>query len=236
LVEFIFHACNFEAAQKEIQTPNQNVLNSLKALNIPYLSPPNLPFPDVFLDLFLDTPFLFGNLIRTVNSTCIDIVCKFGKSEKIALSGESKDHKTKLGTSLLKEILGKIPLGSPLHIVFVNEMLDAFTFKDSKKRKSTYEDWRVHNNKEANEGKPKNKRMVSSGLVFVKIGVTQDRQLVLKTVEGLPAEKIGDDSTCVVLFIERDIFTNISTSSKRKGSFDDTGPVDKRPNTGTTHK
>lgn len=82
------------------------VLDKFDDFKIPFLSPPNQPWPDGLLN------GSFGNLWRTPNSDMIDLNTDCG------ISGESKDYGAKIDKSTMLDILRRIPKESKLHIVF----------------------------------------------------------------------------------------------------------------------
>jgi hypothetical protein len=98
-------------------------LDVLKDCIIPFMSPPNSEWPEWLSDLEGGN---FGNLFRTCNQSRIDLRCKNLNSDETILSGETKDYKSRLDSTVMEKILLRIPSASKLHIVVTNHLQDKY--------------------------------------------------------------------------------------------------------------
>ncbi|KAI8907887.1 hypothetical protein EDD86DRAFT_254937 [Gorgonomyces haynaldii] len=109
---------------------------------IPYLSPPNLPWPKILYD----AGFNVADYERTSNDEMLDgRACKrFPKSTSSipVLSMECKDYGNNVSGAVIAEVLKRIPSGSPIHFVFAPSYSDPTAFDAREqarlKRKDSY--------------------------------------------------------------------------------------------------
>jgi hypothetical protein len=147
----------------------------LAQIKIPFLSPPNVAFPD-----FLLLPdFYLGNVRRTRNEDMVDLKCSDANTGALNFSGEAKDHKDAIGLDVMKEIIQKIPVGSKFHVVYVNKLQGSYFTQQ------TYDAYR----------KSKNLR---AGVVFAQI-YCDNKRIQFRQIKGIPFTLQNID--CAVLFL-----------------------------------
>ncbi|KAL3670461.1 hypothetical protein V7S43_004780 [Phytophthora oleae] len=96
---------------KPVAFPQGNA--EVEDFTIPFLSPPNVAWPDEFLAFWKDTRAQFANMERCRNGDKIDFTAHSG-----ALTGECKDRQ-QFPLSMLKHVLEVIPSTTKIHLVVV---------------------------------------------------------------------------------------------------------------------
>jgi hypothetical protein len=219
----------------KIEFADAEVSDYFKGLWIPFMSPPNQEFPEPVCKLFDLLKTQGGNMKRTEDKTRIDCSC-VSTSGKVVLTGESKDYKKKIPLDKLQGIILRIPVETPLHVVFSNSLQTDY-FRDT-----TYEDWSEAELKysiekeklaelekkaedsglKAKKGKKQQQKMKiqvtkkmkqdslefqkRKNAVFVKVGENGKVVPVCTSLSSTWAKDIGADKKFVVLFIERGMF------------------------------
>jgi hypothetical protein len=105
-----------------ISNENSDLGRFLDEFLVPVLAAPNQKWPE---EISAIENGRFGYLKRSRNEERIDIWTDFG------ITGESKDYKGALSSSVLKSIIDRIPSDSRVHIVFVRLLQKAY-FKKKK--------------------------------------------------------------------------------------------------------
>jgi len=185
------------------------------------MSPPNAQFPDFLFKLFRNSEGLLGNCCRERNADQLDASCRTSNGSKV-LSAESKDRSVKLERAVLEGIMGKVPEGSPLHIVFTTELQGSYWAKDTG---NTFLAWRKDNNDKFAEQKKaraeaeaqkksgtaqstlKRKdcdkvKKVNEGMIYLNVE-RKGNVLSLAPVTGLPCATAT--ISCVMIFLEQRI-------------------------------
>ncbi|KAJ3126360.1 hypothetical protein HK098_007624 [Nowakowskiella sp. JEL0407] len=145
---------------------------NLRDLYIPFLSPPNSPWPKQFRDVGCR----YGDLDRMRNTDRIDL------SIAEALSGECKDYGEKIPLKVMKLIIQRVEqreIKKPLHVVFVRSLQNSYFSKN----KETYDSFK--------------KDMNLSNMCFLKVEVGESP--IFEEIKGLPGKR--DEADVVVLFV-----------------------------------
>jgi len=208
-----------------------------KCDSIPFLSPPNVTYPDWLCKLFE-----LGTIDRSMNKERVDFNCWRLYPNKVKLcSGESKDYGVNLELEVIKKIIQRVPVDSPLHIVYTNSLQNRYFVKpigtetetetenESKKNrkaeaeKETYEAYNSYvtgfNNTPPKKGKKKTWKAINANIAYVKVVYDKfDDKIKFLKIYGLPPPVLNATVSCLVVFIAKSQFI-INTKSKSAKSF-----------------
>jgi hypothetical protein len=225
LNNFLLQCLDFDG---KIEFADAEISDYLKSLSIPFMSPPNQEFPKPVCELFDLLNIQGGNMSRSTQKERIDCAC-VSTSGKVILTGESKDHK-RIALDKMQDIILRVPLETPLHIVFSNTLQGDY-FRDT-----TYDAWSedelkkaivikkmADEKKKAKESgvkyKEKNIRVQITekmkqgsrefqkrkNAVFVKVGKSGKVVPICKHLSSTWSKDVDVDQRVLVLFIERGI-------------------------------
>ncbi len=100
--------------------------------SIPFLSTPNVPFPDFILNI--DDTVNIKNAERTKNDERVD----FATADK-SFTAEVKDYTGKLDSKTFQKVLARVPVESLLHLVITNQLQSQYQIKYPKGKESKRE-------------------------------------------------------------------------------------------------
>ncbi len=143
---------------------------------IPFLSPPNQPWPKFLSDIPESN---FSSLERTMNAKRIDLVAFNGK-----ITGEAKDYGDVLELPDIRKILKRIPCDSDLELVFTRALRGSYFNRPAKPFETEFGGTHLLNRS------------------YFKID-TSNPQTSLETIRGLPAN--NNEKIVIFLLIKDDI-------------------------------
>jgi hypothetical protein len=117
LLNLIFQLQDTTLDPTEVTIGGLEKLESKCKMRIPFLSPPNMKWPEYFKDIPESN---FGNLERARNEDRVDLVADCN------IVGEAKDYGELLELVTLRKILRRIPKETKLHLVFTRHLRKSY--------------------------------------------------------------------------------------------------------------
>ena len=117
LINLVFQLQIVELNPTEVSIDGLQKLDKFSSLIIPFLSPPNMNWPDFLYNV---PNSKFGTLRRTLNSEMIDLLAPG------VIAGESKDYGSEIDLKTMKQILKRVRTDVKLELVFTRKLQNSY--------------------------------------------------------------------------------------------------------------